>query len=119
MVVHPPSPAAGEEAERLIGPHLLDRDCGLSTPEPQCTSGPLERAASRHSQQWKAKRESEMSAICMELSAVRLGRGSAHAAAVRPVSPNQDMLDALWVSGSLAISRMLHFKEFGRQRSAS
>eukprot|EP00892_Ulva_mutabilis_P000677 jgi/Ulvmu1/1060/UM105_0019.1 len=64
-------------------PELLMMHGALSTPAEQHTYDPVGRAAARHGQEWHEQRETEMSAICMELSAVRVGRGSAHFAALR------------------------------------
>lgn len=78
------SPMEQSSTAHFLGPHLLKLRASPATPAPRCRPDPVDRATERHSQQWHARREAEMSAICMELAAVRFARGSAQSAAVWP-----------------------------------
>lgn len=78
------SPGALGCRERVLnlGPHMLQLRSSPRTPRTGSRAGQQDFAVAFQAQQWQARRELEMSAICMELSAVRFGRGTAHSAAV-------------------------------------
>lgn len=78
------SPGAHVCRERMLklGPHLLQLRSSPHTPRAGGRPDQQDLAVALHAQQWTTNRETEMSAICMELAAVRFGRGAAHKEAV-------------------------------------
>lgn len=78
------SPGAHVCRERMLklGPHLLQLRSSPRTPRAGGRPDQQDLAVAFHAQQWTTNRETEMSAICMELAAVRFGRGAAHTEAV-------------------------------------
>lgn len=79
------SPGAHVCRERMLklGPHLLQLRSSPRTPRAGGRPDQQDLAVAFHAQQWTTNRETEMSAICMELAAVRFGRGAAHTEAIR------------------------------------